>query len=587
MIARWQRHWHDTWGSYTHRQQVAATAAAIAVVLGLLAWPVVQFWGLPRLKDWRVERTMAQAAEFATEQDYRSLLLSIRRVSQMGSRDVAVWRRIAGYLTQLGSPEALRARETVAKLAPPEDLVAQVELAQTALLFGEYQTSQAALDAAKQIAASSADYQKAAATLALYLGDVATLKTNLAALVAADPANTTAAYDLALARLWSRDAVERQQGLDALVALLDVPDYRVRATVELLKDAARTQAPEQLDRVMPDILRALDFPARTTTAAADLPRLLLGLKTTAKDNAADVAMVAHWMADIRLGRESLQWIHTLPAAIADQPVVQEAAAEIAIKENIPTATSYYLLENALGELPPEASVLAAGAQQLHASNRLAAAEAAWDEAVDIASTARNPGALKVLARVATLWGRPKWAEEALRAAIRRSPDAFWAYAALRDQLLERDAPHELWALYGDWIIRQPEDITVVNQWLRLGCALPQARDELIRRAPTLLADLPHGPRTDAARAAWAWETGDLDTAREFLRRVGESVDHAPDAAYWAAVIEQPAAPNQRFPALARLQLLSIERARLTADPNIAAGMPRNEVLREIPSLRVR
>ncbi len=587
MIARWQRHWHDFWAGYTHRQQTAATVAAVLLALGLILWPLVQFWGLPRLKAWRVDRTMQQAAGFHAAGDYRNLLISIRRASQLGSRDLAVWRNIAGYLTELGAPDALRARETVIRLAPADDLAAQVELAETALLFGDYKTSQAALQAASAVADSDAAYQQAAATLALYLGDIAEMKRNLAALVAADPDNLAAAYDLAAARLWSHHADERQLGIDALLDLLPHPAHRVQAALELLKDAARTQDNARFDRILPLILGALDYPPDTTTAARDLPRLLLGLKTTAKSNPTDVARVAEWMAEIRLGRDALPWIHSLPSTVSAHPAVREVAAEIAIRENIASATSYYLLENALGQLPAEAAILAAGAHQLEANNRLAAAQAAWDEAVQVAAASRHPEALRVLARVSTLWDRREWTEKALRAALRRSPEAFWAYAALRDQLIQRDSANELWELYQQWIVRQPDNLTVVIQWLRLGLTLPFTRSEVRQRAPALLQALPRSPRLAAALAAWHWEKGELDTARQHLALAGESLDHEPDAAYWAALIEQPLRPNDAYPALARLPLLSAERERLTRDLDVPAGLPRSASPRELPSLRVR
>ncbi len=586
MIARWQRHWHEVWDSLTESTQTAAIAAAITLLLALLLWPLVQFWGLPRLRQWRVERTMTQAAAFHADGDYRNLLLSIRRASQLGSRDLDVWRNIAGYMTQLGSPEALSARQTVSRLAP-DDLSAKIELAQTALLFGEYKISQDALQAAAAVADSDPAYQEAAATLALYLGDVSALKQNLALLVATQPANLDAAFDLATAQLWSRDSTERHAGIATLIQLLDQPDRRVQAALELLKDAARSQDAAQFETVLPTLIAALDYPATSTLTGQDLNRLLLGLKTTAAAHPADVARVASWMADIRHGRDALQWIHRLPPAIAESPAVLPIAAEIALRDNLTEATSFYLLRNALGELPPQAAVLIAGARALEDNNRVAAAQAAWDEALKIAQAARHPAALQVLARVATLWDHPDWAERALQAAIERSPDAFWAYAALRDLLLQRDDPNELWSLYQKWIQRQPDDLTVVVQWLRLGLTLPYADPEVRRRAPGLLAALPHSPRLDAARAGLAWWEGDLAAAEAHLARAGDAVYDQPDAAYWAALIRQPAQPNTAYPALALLRLASPERERLTADPDTPAGLVAAPRLHTTPSLRVR
>ncbi|WP_221031759.1 tetratricopeptide repeat protein [Actomonas aquatica] len=573
MIARWQRHWHLYWTGFTHRQQIAATAAAVTALLGLALWPVVQFWGLPRLQTWRVDRTLAQANAFAAEQDYRNVLLAIRRASQLGSQDVAVWRRIADYLTQLGSPEALQARQTVTAL-DPTDLHARVELAQTALLFGDYKTSQSALEAAKALAPSSTTYQEAAATLALYLGDVDQLKTNLTALVSADPSNTQAAYDLAIARLWSPDATERRNGLDTLTVLLAQPELRVRVTLDLLKDTARNQDQPQLVALFPHLVDALDYPTAFTARTTNLNTLILGLKTTALDDPADVARVADWLADIRLGRDALQWVHTLPAELREHPRVAEIAAEISLREGIPAASAHYLLQNAFGDLPPEAAVLATGARQLEAHNRLAAAQAAWDEAINLASDARDPNALRVLARVGALWGRNDWTQQALRAALKRNPNAFWAYAGLRDQLLAADNANALWKLYQQWIERQPDDLTVVIQWIRLGTSLPQVPTELEREATRRLLALPASPRRDAALAGWHHLHGETALARELLQRAGNVVDREPDAAYWAALIDRPLDPNRRFPALSRLLLTYEERRQLSTDDDMPVGAPR-------------
>ena len=586
MITRWQRRWHDYWASFTHREQIAATIAGGLVLLGVLCWPVFRFWAAPKLHDWRVQRTMRQASAYDAAQDYRNLLLSIRRASQLGSNDVQVWKNIAGYLTKLGDPQAISARETVLTLAP-EDISARIELAQTALLFGNLAKTQEALQATDTAYRSNENYERASATLALYLGDVDALKSHLAKLIATRPDEVDAHFNLAAAQVWSLDPTERALGVDQFKRLLGVPRLRVSCALELLKHAARAQDGPLLNDLMPLLITELDFPTQSGTPRIDFPALILGLKHTALASAADVALVARWLSEVRLGADALQWIHSLPPTLSENPSVREVAAEIAFQEDLPAATSFYLLENAFGDLPPEAAVLAVGARQLEASMRLSAAQAAWDEAVELAAEARHPDGLRVLARLASIWGKSDWAEKSLRTVIKRSPNAFWAYAALRDQLIGRDAANETWSLYQEWVARQPDDLSVISQWIRLGSSLPFTRDEVCRRAPSLLRTLPESPGRDAAHAGLLWLNGDIEAALAAVEELQSAAHHDPDVAFWAALVTAPTDPNRTYPALARLPLLSPERDRLKADKGLEVGLPRSTRASAAPSLTVR
>src|SRR5690606_20560348 len=149
------------------------------------------------------------------------------------------------------------------------------------------------------------------------------------------------------------------------------------------------------------------------------------------------------------------------------------------------------LRNAIfGPISTDTLLLALGARRLHDTSHPNAAREAWNEAVQQALRAPHNGELRVLARLAHLWRNPAWAETALTGVITRTPQAFWAYAALRDQWRAAGQTDQLWQLLDQWVRRQPDSIDVVTAWLRLGAALPRQRAELEAQAETRLAALP-------------------------------------------------------------------------------------------------
>ncbi|MCF3648521.1 tetratricopeptide repeat protein [Synoicihabitans lomoniglobus] len=551
------------WNHLSRGAHARIIGGGVLVLAGLIILPAFKFWIGPAIKTWRVERAIDQAAAFDAAQDYRNLLLSVRRVSTLGSTDVEVWRSVAGYLSKLGDPNAIAARRQVIALTP-RDHEAQVELAADALRFGEITLGQQALEAVPDtVARRDATYQRIAGTLALYLGDVENMKSHLAEVITLDPQDATARFDLAAAQLWSPRSEDRATGRATLDELLSNPDQRVRAALELLKDAARDhdgrRAADVVERV---IQRFPPLPIRAT-GASDLDRMIAALQLASRTQPGDAALLASWLSDIRRGTDAMGWLKVLPAETRLHVAVREVTTELALRLNDFDTATELLLQGTFGPISSQTLVLALSARQLEIRQRTTACQVAWTEAIATAATDRRPGSLRVLARIALLWGKPAWVEAAVNKAIDQSPQSFWAFSILRDQWLTQGETKKLWELYDRWVQRQPEDLNVVSQWLRLGSALPDARAALDARAESYLQQLPASPRTTAALAGWRWRQGREAEARSLLAQAGEGVYYNPDSAFWAAVITGSTEPVRDFPALARLQTLPVENALLT------------------------
>ncbi|WP_221031762.1 hypothetical protein [Actomonas aquatica] len=539
-----------------------------AAILGLLVLlPLYTLALKPAWRHYRLERALDQAATFDAEQDYRNLLLSLYRAAQLGQDDIEAWQRIAGYLSKVGDEQAISARQQVVDLAPG-NMQARLDLAADALRFGRLKVGQDALDPVVLSAAElDARYLRLASSIALHLGDIETMKAHLRELLRLTPDDTQAALDLAIAQAWSPDATERAAGRSALDDLLDQPTVRVRAALELLKDAARQQDGPRAAALVERLLATFPAPPTTTdrpaVPLAPLEDVIARLKYSAQDHDTDVAALAAWLSSVRRSDEALRWLQSLAPARIHDSAITEIYTELLLSTGQLGLAVDPLLDATFGPISSDTLLLATGAQRLAVTNHPNAADVAWTEALTIAKTASHNGELRVLARLASIWQRPAWGEAALQAVVTRSPQAFWAYAALHDQWVAAGKTELVWSLLSQWVQRDPHNIDVVTAWLRLGLARPETQGRIRSLAAERLEGLPASPRTLAAQAAWAWLREDSAKARELLQAAGPGARQNPDAAFFVALIERPARPLESLPVLRQLQLLPEERNLLT------------------------
>ncbi len=566
---RFIRRLHDMWENRSLAERVSIVLMGVALVGLAVLLPLHSLWIKPALNRWRLERTMEQAARYDAAQDYRNLLLSLSRAAQLSSHDIETWRRIADYLSGIGDNQVISARQRVVHLAPGDES-ARLALAADALRFGRLKIGQDALEPLPlNEVERDARYQRLAGSIALHLGDISAMKTHLAQVIALRPADHEAALDLAIAQTWSLDPAERQQGRARLETLLTEPTFRVRAAVELIKDTARAQDGPRAAALIPRLNQALPVdPAEVAPATLDrappLDQLIARLQLNARSSDTDIAVVADWLLSVRRNDAALAWLQSFAPERLHGTAITEIYTELLLTGGQLGPAVRPLLDGTFGPISSDTLLLALGARRLQETNHLNAAKTAWDEAVASANGASHNGELRVLARLATLWQQLDWSQSALQAVVVRSPQAFWAYAALRDQWVATGETERVWSLLNQWVQRDAGNLDVVSAWLRLGNALPGMRERLLDQAADRIDELPESPRTTAIRAGWLWIQGQADAARDLLSSAGPDLPANPDSAYWCALVSGSSYPGTDFPALAQLALLPEERALLAS-----------------------
>lgn len=506
------------------------------MVIAVPAWHFMR----PVLRQWRTEQALEQAREYAADQDYRNLALSLRRASQLAPGDADTWREIASHLSTLGMRETVLARENVLKL-DPGNLADRIHLASDALRFGEATIARNALSRPNLAAPTDADFQRISATLAFLLGDTPAMLDHLETLIALEPENSEARFHLAMVQLLRTGSTQQPQALDSLRQLLVEPSVRVRAALELLKDAGRQRDADAARKTF-DLVIARLAPDLPVTAARHFEDLLSVLQSTAATTADDVARVGRWMIDIRRKTEALHWLDALPDEIRLHPSVIEVTTELVLSTDQPDRAYAQLRAGALGPISDGATLLALAARQQSLLGKPLEGRATWLDAITL-SKAAEVGSLRTLVRIGSIWAEPTWVIPALQAIIAADPRAFWAYTTLRDIYFNSGQTRALWELLDRWVLHEADNELIVYEWIRYGCALPQVPRSLRENADHLLNALPPSSRLTLARAAWAWRQQNLPQAYSLIRSISASPGEMPEITYWRFLVSKALAPD--------------------------------------------
>lgn len=557
---------YNLWRDAMSDGHFAMVRSTVIAVLVLAAGAGVYVAGKPAWNAWRHRRAMSQAMIFAEKQDYRNTLLALKRATELAPLDLATWRAVSERLAELGSPEAIMARENVVRLAPG-DMSMRLALVTEALRFGQVDVARMTLDELGEAAQADAAFHRLAAAVAMATGESARLEEHLAALVAAQPEDTTARFNLAAVRLWDADPARQATAVAELEKLTAVRDVRVRASLELLKHAARSGDGNRARRVLDLILDAMGVAPPLRMSYDGSPpgwnALVQGLQETSEfTGPADVALVARWLGDVRLRREALAWIDRLPAALRDAPAVLRVNTGLTAEIDDHDRLVPLLWAGGLGPLSADAVWLAIASRVQHLRYQAPRARATWEDAVTACSG--SSGALSALARLADIWHDVEGNERALQELLKVQPRLNWVYVALRNSYLARGSTLQLWQLYGVWAAIRPDDPALMQSWLSLGAVLdrltPDARARAIARAEADGA----GPLDLALGAASRWRANELDAAVALLDRVPTESRGRPDIAFWRAVILAQAAGRE---AEARAAVLQARGPRLSAEEN--------------------
>ena len=557
-----QEWWHFT--TEMNRDLIKSLAGLLAiVVLAVFVWHL----GRPFWQKWRQDRALAQVEEFAGRNDHRSALIALRRATEIDPNDFRVWREAAAFLAKIGSPEAVVARQNLARLAP-DDISLRIALVTEALRFGDISTAQSGVEALENARQRDVAFHRLAAAVSLALGRSAEFEQHLSALVAADPSDLTSRFNLAALHLWSDDPAVSSGAFATLVTLTAEPSIRVRASLERLKFAAATRDAAKVDLEVASLVPLLNPLLAGKLLTRDSPdeppgwdALLDGLKSSAGSNPGDATLLARWLDGLGLGLPALAWIDTLPASLRADSQLAAAEADLAARANDLPRLRSRLIERAWGQISEETINLAIAArvQQMRFGDQRA--RPTWDDA--IVTTRDTLAGLRMLARLGGLWSDNEGTERALQSIVDRYPREYWACDALRVRYAARGDLDKLWQLYQSWAPRTPDNIPVQQTWIMLGSLLKKSSPRQLERASELDHDNLRQP--------------DTATVLAYVSALWSANRHD-EAAKIASTRPAPARTEPRV--LLWLAILAAERNRDDDINSALAALPRKALLRE-------
>jgi len=503
--------------------------AGLAIVGGLGYW-----FGQPAWAHWQSRQALAQSRAFEAKKDFPSMLLALRRATQLAPRDRFVWEETARELAEIGSPEELTAREELTRLRPGDRLV-QLAFAQEALRFGRIDTAKTALDAVDDSTRNDLAYQRLAVRLAVAQGQPEELRMQLSKLLKLEPSNANARFTFAALNLWSSDAEAVAAARLDLDSLLNDPTVRIRAAIELISEAARHGTPLRVHQVIGRCLAVFaprSAAEQTHSEVQVWEALLGGMRQAALANATDTALLARWLADMRRRPEALAWLEGLPPDLRNAPPVLDLIAQLAAEEKDDAALAAALTNRAWGPWPSDAWKLAIAFRQQADRPPGGSASIAWPDVIKASGDSLD--GLRNLARLASAWQRPRDAEAAWMGIIDRAPTIKWPYQALESSFLSRQDLDGLLLLYNRWTEAFPLDDTVAERWAMVAALTDRVTAAIIARVGGIVAT---DTQAVLAKAAVAWRRGRPWDAEKSLLNLPESDQHGNAGSFWIALTE--------------------------------------------------
>jgi predicted Zn-dependent protease len=520
----------------TEAQWDAVRALAVLLVLALIGGGGYYF-GRPSWKLWQNRRALAQAAVFARAGDNRSVILSLRRATQLEPESVATWRETARLLDEINSPDTVVVRQQLLALVPL-DMGLRLALAQDALKFGRYDMAEAAIAGLTPAAKQDLAYHRFAASLAAALGRNLELGSEVRAILALKPDDLDARFTDASLRLWGTDPAARPLARAELETMLTEPSVRVRDAIQLLSEASREGDSAEMRDVLYVLLSRFAPGAAPDFSSPGIPAwptLIAAIKAAAAPSPTDAVLVARWLAGIRRTREALDWLSSLAPSVQGAAPVQDVAAELSAEVDDFPRLSRLLRNGAWGDWPANAQTLALAARlQMLRFSELRGKQT-WDDA--IGACTHSLTGLRALARLASIWNYFDGEERVFRDILRLNPKIFWAYGALRTLYLTHNDLVPLLDLYDQWSAQLPDDPSPAAARIMLGCVLNRPGADAIPRAAALRARFPDSLPAQLADAAALWHGRQPGPAWKVLAALPPALQARQEVSFWAALIQ--------------------------------------------------
>lgn len=423
--------------------RIAMIMGALALVAGVAIW----YWAVGAEL-----RNLRAAGRLVEQGEYRRAQLLLEQAVQVRPDSVAAQRALAEFFDRVGSSSALERWEVVNRLAPGDE--ARWRLAASAVQHLRFPLARETLAAVTAPGRGQLEHHRLAAALALADGQPAVAEEHLAAMHRLAPENVRYRFALAAHRLATGQRLEESRR--ELEELARSGPLRVRATLELMGDAPRRWplAADPEERLAERLFDGAGAVHLRAAARPGRPRLLAHVRAAPYPEPEDAAVLLAWLVREDRAAEALAWARALPEATRRHAAVVVVTAEAAARAQDWPQLQEALAYGAWGVIARPVLDEAFAVRAARAGRGRSGPD--WQALLENAEMTRP--ALRVLWRLAELWGWPTEAERALTALTRRYPHERWAWEALQVTYLRRGDSAALWRHYGAWVREMPDDV---------------------------------------------------------------------------------------------------------------------------------
>jgi tetratricopeptide (TPR) repeat protein len=481
---------------------VVTAAVVLVVVVGAAVWLA------PKFERALAEKSLRQAQEMLRLQDYRRAQLMLEQAVQSNPGDVEARRQLARFYGDMNSPRALPFWRELVRMTPGDD-TNEIGLALCALRLGDLPTAREAAAGVTAAGRTTVEYHRLSAGIALRAGNQEVLNSEIAELATLEPDNARAQFNHAAIELASGQAGVEAEARKELVALARGKPLRIRATLELIRHAARTGLP--FPTLAEEILPPRSEPSFVAWAMP--PRgffdLIVYMQGQPNPEPEDAALLADWLRRQGLASEAAFWLGTLDQATQDDPELLSVRASCLVQTHDWVGLAAALRQGAWGRIPEDIVNLAMAARLQRERRHLDHARATWVDALDLSGA--NFEALKALLRLSEELTWNEETEATLQRILKYNPRTTAAWEALAAIASGAGATEKLLEIDTAWIKAEPEQPgpRAEQAWLSalLGRSAPPGAGD-----PAAMAD----PAFMTARALALHLQNHDDEAREVL-----------------------------------------------------------------------
>ena len=397
----------------------------LIAILVLFAVAAAAWLSYPTYKQWKQNRFLTQARAALAQADYRNAAFNARKTLEINPVNVEASRLMAQIAEQLKIPQAIIWRARVVE-QEPEVATNRLELARTALLFGNIAYADRALQGIKPADSASVDFHILSAMTAFAQNKLAAAEEHCSQAARLDPQNKFARFNLAVLQLQSTNSTVFEAAIKTLEQLSTDPAHNRDALRNLIAATlkrneftrARTWSKQLLTvepLAFPD--RLLHLTVLKESSSPEFADYLSSLESLAAQDAKDVNALGSWFRAHRLSDEAIQWLLHLPEKVRAERSATELLAECYADRRDWTQVETLLADEKWADMEfIRLALLAHARRQL---NQKYSSQADWQAAVSAASEKLK--ALQALFEMASRWNWQPEQEELAWKIIQQFP----------------------------------------------------------------------------------------------------------------------------------------------------------------------